>query len=110
MSVVPVVAVVSVVSAFVTVSCGDLEIQVAVRGPAKAGHHKILSASVPQCVVNVTGEADPYRMMNGLGTSVAIEIQTLFVCRYSLIISAPASRPRPEFLKPPTGTCTLVRR
>ena len=36
--------------------------------------------------------------MNGFGTFVAVEIQTLFICRYSLIMSWPLSRPRPDRL------------
>ena len=38
------------------------------------------------------------RMMNGFGTSFAVEIHTLLVCRYSLIISWPLSRPSPLLL------------
>src|SRR5687767_4984275 len=38
------------------------------------------------------------RWINGFGTSVAVEIQTLFTCRYSLIMSCPLSRPIPDRL------------
>jgi hypothetical protein len=36
-----------------------------------------------------------HRITNGFGTSLAVEIHTLFACRYSLIISCPLSRPMP---------------
>lgn len=37
-------------------------------------------------------------MMKGLPVLAAVEIQTLFVCRYSLTASMPFSLPRPELL------------
>src|SRR5258705_7690003 len=44
-----------------------------------------------------------YLCTNGFGTSDAVEIQTLFTCRYSFSISWPLSRPMPERLYPPNG-------
>jgi hypothetical protein len=44
------------------------------------------------------------RMTKGLaGTSCAVEIQTLFVSRYSRTASIPLSRPIPECFIPPNG-------
>jgi len=44
------------------------------------------------------------RITNGLlGTSVAVEIHTLLVSRYSRTASMPLSRPRPECFMPPNG-------
>ncbi len=45
-----------------------------------------------------------HRITNGLaGTSVAVEIQTLLVSRYSRTASMPLSRPTPENFMPPNG-------
>lgn len=43
------------------------------------------------------------RITKGFGTSVSVEIQTVLVCRYSLIASCPLSRPMPLCLYPPNG-------
>ena len=45
-----------------------------------------------------------HRMTNGFaGTSVAVEIHTLLVSRYSRTASMPLSRPTPEYFMPPNG-------
>jgi hypothetical protein len=50
------------------------------------------------------GFATGQRMTKGLaGTSVAVEIHTLLVSRYSRTASMPLSRPTPEYFMPPNG-------
>ena len=56
--------------------------------PCQGSAHRLLSCA--------TGGRQ--RFTNGLGTSGSDEIQTHFVCRYSLIASLPDSRPMPDSL------------
>ena len=45
-----------------------------------------------------------------MATDAAVEIQTLFIWRYSFIISCPPSRPKPDRLYPPNGDMKLFAR
>ena len=60
--------------------------------------------AIKSCDQSATNEVLPYLMTKGLaGTVFAVEIQTLFVSRYSCIASMPFSRPSPECFIPPNG-------
>ena len=63
------------------------------RGPAKNANKSARRHNSRRTLQEVGGTV--YRNTKGLGTSVAVLIQTLFSCMYSLIISAPFSFPMP---------------